>query len=319
MPEAEEEGNDDVTAVEQQQGERMSRKRKAEDNDEDDNAEEQERDEEAGGAAASGLEAVVIPGVEGVNGTQEGNDVDVSTNAASATAVAADTSSAAATTGDVSEPAVDALGDSAAAAAEEDVVDMQDATMEHSQKNDDIVAQGNEDGQPSVDQEEGTAGAMSDRPKNGYDDIKWVLVRNDGKPDSMIKLIGLKSLFSKQLPKMPKAYIARLVLDPRHTSLAIVSDNPAVKDSDEEIIGGICYRAFEDMRFAEIAFCAVNANHQVKGYGTKLMNLLKNIGARTGIEYFITYADNYAIGYFRKQGLYVPCLVEFCAEITGFR
>ena len=32
------------------------------------------------------------------------------------------------------------------------------------------------------------------------------------------------------------------------------------------------------------------------------MTLLKKIGAETGIEYFITYADNYAIGYFKKQG-----------------
>lgn len=32
------------------------------------------------------------------------------------------------------------------------------------------------------------------------------------------------------------------------------------------------------------------------------MNLLKKEGARSGIEYFITYADNYAIGYFKKQG-----------------
>jgi histone acetyltransferase len=32
------------------------------------------------------------------------------------------------------------------------------------------------------------------------------------------------------------------------------------------------------------------------------MNLVKLHGARTGIEYFITYADNYAIGYFKKQG-----------------
>jgi len=137
---------------------------------------------------------------------------------------------------------------------------------------------------------------------NPYDSLKYIIVRNDGKPESMIKLVGLKSLFAKQLPKMPRAYIARLVFDRRHTSLAILSDNPAVKDSDEEIIGGICYRAFPEMRFGEIAFCAINATHQVKGYGTKLMNLLKKIGAETGIEYFITYADNYAIGYFKKQG-----------------
>ena len=32
-----------------------------------------------------------------------------------------------------------------------------------------------------------------------------------------------------------------------------------------------------------------------------LMNFLKQTAARQGIEYFITYADNYAIGYFKKQ------------------
>lgn len=102
---------------------------------------------------------------------------------------------------------------------------------------------------------------------NPYDKLKYVVVRNDGKPESMIKLVGLKSLFAKQLPKMPRAYIARLVFDRRHVSLAILSDDPAVKDSDEEIIGAICFRPFEEMRFAEIAFCAVNASHQVKVSG----------------------------------------------------
>ena len=101
-------------------------------------------------------------------------------------------------------------------------------------------------------------------PVNAYDKLKWVVVENDGKPENMIKLVGLKSLFAKQLPKMPRAYIARLVFDKRHISLAILSDDPAVKDSDEEIIGGICFRPFQEMRFAEIAFCAVSATHQVK-------------------------------------------------------
>ncbi|CAB9501435.1 Histone acetyltransferase GCN5 [Seminavis robusta] len=137
---------------------------------------------------------------------------------------------------------------------------------------------------------------------NPYDKLRWITVTNDGEPANMIKLVGLKSLFSRQLPKMPRAYIARLVFDTRHESLAILSDDPTVKDSDDEIIGAICFRAFPEMRFAEIAFCAVSASHQVKGYGTKLMNLVKQEGARRGIEYFITYADNYAIGYFKKQG-----------------
>ena len=85
---------------------------------------------------------------------------------------------------------------------------------------------------------------------NPYESLRYTIVRNDGKPESMIKLVGLKSLFAKQLPKMPRAYIARLVFDRRHTSLAILSDNPELEDSDEEIIGGICYRAFPEMRFA---------------------------------------------------------------------
>jgi histone acetyltransferase len=99
---------------------------------------------------------------------------------------------------------------------------------------------------------------------NPYDSLKWITITNDGKPSNLIKLVALKSLFAKQLPKMPRTYIARLVFDRRHTSLAIISDDPALKDTDEEVIGSICYRAFPEMRFAEIAFCAVNASHQVK-------------------------------------------------------
>jgi hypothetical protein len=72
---------------------------------------------------------------------------------------------------------------------------------------------------------------------------------------------------------MPRTYIARLLFVRRHTSLAIISDDPALKDPDEEVIGSICYRTFPVMRsvplspcalVAEIAFCAVNALHQVK-------------------------------------------------------
>ena len=137
---------------------------------------------------------------------------------------------------------------------------------------------------------------------NPYDSIRRAIVTNDGSRINLIRLIGLKSLFARQLPKMPKEYIARLVFDRRHKSLALLSSDPEKRECDEEIIGGICYRAYPEMRFGEIAFCAVSASQQVKGYGTKMMNLLKMHAVTEGIEYFITYADNYAIGYFKKQG-----------------
>ena len=55
-------------------------------------------------------------------------------------------------------------------------------------------------------------------------------------------------------------------------------------------------------RFGEIAFCAISASEQVRGYGTMLMNNLKIYTQKEGLEYYLTYADNYAIGYFQKQG-----------------
>ena len=61
--------------------------------------------------------------------------------------------------------------------------------------------------------------------RNG--DISFQVVNNDGKSRSMIILTGLKCIFQKQLPKMPKDYIARLVYDRTHLSMAIVKRPPA--------------------------------------------------------------------------------------------
>jgi histone acetyltransferase len=145
--------------------------------------------------------------------------------------------------------------------------------------------------------------SLSDiQSENPYDSIRKCIVENDGTELNLIRLVGLKNLFSRQLPRMPKDYIVRLVFDRRHKSLAILSDDPKLEGTDDEIIGGICYRTYPEMRFAEIAFCAVSQAMQVKGFGTKLMNLLKMQAIKEGVEYFITYADNYAVGYFKKQG-----------------
>lgn len=46
-----------------------------------------------------------------------------------------------------------------------------------------------------------------------------------------------------------------------------------------------------------------------QGYGTHLMNHLKEYHIKHSILYFLTYADEYAIGYFKKQvslGLLTP-------------
>lgn len=69
-----------------------------------------------------------------------------------------------------------------------------------------------------------------------------------------------------------------------------------------QVIGGVCFRIFAQQGFTEIVFCAVTADEQVKGYGSHLMNHLKDYHVQLGVHYFLTYADEFAVGYFRKQG-----------------
>ncbi|KAG8533790.1 histone acetyltransferase [Bacidia gigantensis] len=154
------------------------------------------------------------------------------------------------------------------------------------------------EGKPSVIQFPEKPAVSEER--NG--DIEFRVVNNDNSRESLIILTGLKCIFQKQLPKMPKDYIARLVYDRTHLSMAIVK-------KPLEVVGGITYRPFNAREFAEIVFCAISSDQQVKGYGAHLMSHLKDyVKATSPIQHFLTYADNYAIGYFKKQG--------FTKEIT---
>ena len=145
--------------------------------------------------------------------------------------------------------------------------------------------------------------------------IKFVCITNDGQPESMIYLVNLKNIFCRQLPRMPKEYIARLVLDRRHRSMVLLKRDDGAAEhavTNYAVIGGVCFRPFFDQGFAEIVFLAITNTEQVKGYGTRLMNHLKehvksmeprpnDIGHQP-VDHFLTYADNFAVGYFRKQG-----------------
>ena len=69
------------------------------------------------------------------------------------------------------------------------------------------------------------------------------------------------------------------------------------------VLGGITYRPFVHRNFAEIVFCAIASTEQVQGFGSRLMcHVKEHVKKAHGIQNFLTYADNYAIGYFKKQG-----------------
>ena len=54
-----------------------------------------------------------------------------------------------------------------------------------------------------------------------------------------------------------------------------------------------------------------------QGYGTHMMNHLKDYHTKNGVLNFLTYADEYAIGYFKKQVnlLVILKLTKFCFSV----
>jgi len=130
-------------------------------------------------------------------------------------------------------------------------------------------------------------------------DLAFAYLAHEGAPSpaTALWLVGLKGVYARQLPNMPREYISRLVFDPSHRSVAIVRRGGTV-------VGGITYRAFPvPSALGEVAFCAVMAAEQVKGFGTRLMNHCKAAARdQDGLGALLTYADNNAVGYFAKQG-----------------
>ena len=86
----------------------------------------------------------------------------------------------------------------------------------------------------------------------------WKYVENDGSSQNLIFITGLKSIYAKQLPNMPKEYVCRLIYERRHKHTAlgqcilsptyILSPNHTVHTAlvkkNGTVIGGDYYSAF---------------------------------------------------------------------------
>jgi histone acetyltransferase len=104
---------------------------------------------------------------------------------------------------------------------------------------------------------------FSQRDKNvkseedrGY--LEFKVIKNDGSLINLKLLTDLKNIIAKQLPKMPKEYIVRLVFDKKHEAMIIF------KSDSQKVVGGVCYRPNYDQGFIEIAFLAISSLEQVK-------------------------------------------------------
>jgi histone acetyltransferase len=128
-------------------------------------------------------------------------------------------------------------------------------------------------------------------------ETEFRVVNNYGTRESTVVLTGLTNLLQKQLPAMPKAYIARLVYDCTHLTLAIVK-------MPLEVIGEITYREFRNRKFAGIVVCAISSDRQQKRCGAHVMAHFKDdVKAISLAIHFLAYANISAIVYFQKQEL----------------
>ncbi|KAJ3156682.1 histone acetyltransferase [Geranomyces michiganensis] len=126
--------------------------------------------------------------------------------------------------------------------------------------------------------------------------VSFRLAHNDGTHVNLSLLSKLKAVIQTQLPKMPREYIARVVYSREHYSYVVVRDNG-------EVVGGICFRPFIPRKFAEIVFLAVLSMSQTAGYGARLIAHFKDyVREAFDTQHLLTYADNLAIGFFKKQG-----------------
>jgi histone acetyltransferase len=128
-----------------------------------------------------------------------------------------------------------------------------------------------------------------------YDeDLTYRVIQNDQSRQALLWLAMAKNIFRHELTQMPEHYISRLVFNEQHRTVILLKDGT--------VLGGICFRPFYDCDFAEIAFCAVSTQQQIRGYGSHIMAHVKAYLQAIGIHNILTYADNTAIGYFKRQG-----------------
>ena len=97
-------------------------------------------------------------------------------------------------------------------------------------------------------------------------------------------LAAFAELVSRLLPEMARAYIWRIVFDTchDHRSLLVVKDG--------RVTGGICFRTFAARGFVEIVFCVVAHEERRHGYGTHMMNHLKEVVRQEGICDLLVFA-----------------------------
>ncbi|KAF7891387.1 uncharacterized protein EAF02_001712 [Botrytis sinoallii] len=151
--------------------------------------------------------------------------------------------------------------------------------------------------------------------RNGV--LEFRTTTNDGSPENFVLLTKFQQVVRKGLLEMNADYIAKTVLDANNKTLVMIqkSQKPINGKSKggigqtfeqlETVIGGVCYRVFENRGFVEMIYVVVSANKQGGGYGAHMMNHFKDeikYSYKETVMEILGYADLTAVGFFQRQG-----------------
>lgn len=128
--------------------------------------------------------------------------------------------------------------------------------------------------------------------------IKFKILKTNCFTQNAYSFWKLKQMFKRQLPNIPKSYIAKLIFDKNHKSIIIQK----FKKNKRCDIGGCSFRSFLDIEIVELVFFVIEKKEQTKGYGSFITLALKDYIESLGLGIIITCADNNAMAFFCKQG-----------------
>lgn len=107
-------------------------------------------------------------------------------------------------------------------------------------------------------------------------------------------LAELIDILANELPKLERKYITGMAMNPVYSSMII--------NKHSKVLGGLIFRIFPKLKFAELSMLATSITHRNKGYGSMLMDQLKDYLVSQNIEHILAYADDGTLDFYRRVG-----------------
>lgn len=133
-----------------------------------------------------------------------------------------------------------------------------------------------------------------DQSRKESPDIRFRVIYNDHTKQSLLWLFKAREIVHSTLVNMPQDYISAILYDKNHRTAILLANGV--------VVATIVYRPFGKSNFIEMVFCCVKDGCQSGGFGRIIMNHLKCHLQSENICHVVVYADNSAMGYFKRQG-----------------